>query len=330
MSLAALLDILGDGRLHSGETLAHALNVSRTAVWKSVERLRSLGVAISALPRAGYRMPQSIELLDLAAIKKELTPEHRRRLRSFDLHFETDSTNSRLLAAEPLSAETADVAFAEIQTSGRGRRGQRWIAPFGSGLALSLSWNFREQPKDLPALTLAVGVAVAAALARGGAEAIQLKWPNDIWFDDRKLGGILTELRAEAGGPAFVVIGIGLNIALNAVAREEIEATGVKVASLAEACAVAPSRNRVAGAIIDEVLGMLQEFGREGFPAFAGRWSALDALAGRPACIVTGGERIAGIARGIDADGALRVETDERIKRYVAGEVSLRLGSVNL
>jgi BirA family transcriptional regulator, biotin operon repressor / biotin---[acetyl-CoA-carboxylase] ligase len=126
------------------------------------------------------------------------------------------------------------------------------------------------------------------------------------------------------------VIGIGLNIGLGAAARREIEATGVKVASLAEACGSAPSRNRVAGAIVDEVLSMLQFFEREGFAAFADRWSALDALAGRPACIVTGGERIAGIARGIDPDGALRVETDGRIKRYVAGEVSLRLGSVNL
>ena len=96
------------------------------------------------------------------------------------------------------------------------------------------------QSRASPALSLCVGVAVARALERAGAEGIRLKWPNDIWFRDRKLGGVLLELRAEASGPAHVVIGVGINVALGAAARGRIEATGVKVAAVADACAAAP------------------------------------------------------------------------------------------
>jgi BirA family biotin operon repressor/biotin-[acetyl-CoA-carboxylase] ligase len=215
----------------------------------------------------------------------------------------------------------------ELQHAGRGRLGRPWIAPFGSGIAMSLGWTCSDVVRTLPALSLGVGVAVSRALARAGAGGISLKWPNDIWFRDRKLGGVLIELRAEAGGPAHVVIGVGLNVSLPEQARREIEASGVAVAAASDACETAPSRNLLAGAILDELLSMLVQYERLGFSAFRDEWSALDGLKDRAAQVVVGGTAILGVARGVDSDGALLLETKERMQRFVSGEASLRLSA---
>jgi BirA family biotin operon repressor/biotin-[acetyl-CoA-carboxylase] ligase len=320
-----LLVLLADGRLRSGEWLARELNVSRAAVWKRVQRLRALGVEVQALPRRGYRLSQPVELLDARRIGAELGPQCRAQLRTLDLRFEVDSTNTRLLAATPPPPGLADACLSELQHAGRGRRGRRWIAPFGAGVALSVAWSFGDGAGAVAALSLGVGVAVSRALVRAGAQGVSLKWPNDIWLHDRKLGGVLIELRAEASGPAHVVIGVGVNVDLPAAARSEIEAGGVRVAAVADACAAAPSRNLVAGAILDEVLSMLGQFEREGFAAFREAWTALDALSGRPARVLLGSTVVSGTARGVDQDGALLLDTGDRMQRFVSGEASLRV-----
>jgi len=304
-----LLVLLADGQLRSGEWLAKELKVSRAAVWKAVERLRALGVEVQALPRRGYRLSNPVELLDSRRIGAELGPERRAQLRTLDLMFEVDSTNSRLLGNASPPHGQADACLSELQHAGRGRRGRRWIAPFGAGVALSVAWTFSDGAGALAALSLGVGVAVARALERAGARGVTLKWPNDIWLRDRKLGGVLIELRAEASGPAHVVIGVG----------------GVRVAAVADACAAVPSRNLVAGAILDELLSMLGQFEREGFAAFRDAWTALDALSGRPARVLLGRTVILGTSRGVDEEGALLLDTGDRVQRFVSGEASLRV-----
>jgi len=320
-----LLVLLADGQLRSGEWLAKELKVSRAAVWKAVERLRALGVEVQALPRRGYRLSNPVELLDSRRIDAELGPERRAQLRTLDLMFEVDSTNSRLLGNASPPPGQADACLSELQHAGRGRRGRRWIAPFGAGVALSVAWTFSDGAGALAALSLGVGVAVARALERAGARGVTLKWPNDIWLRDRKLGGVLIELRAEASGPAHVVIGVGVNVDLPAAARREIEAGGVRVAAVADACAAVPSRNLVAGAILDELLSMLGQFEREGFAAFRDAWTALDALSGRPARGLLGRTVVLGTSRGVDEEGALLLDTGDRVQRFVSGEASLRV-----
>jgi BirA family biotin operon repressor/biotin-[acetyl-CoA-carboxylase] ligase len=320
-----LLVLLADGQLRSGEWLAKELKVSRAAVWKAVERLRALGVEVQALPRRGYRLSNPVELLDARRIGAELGPERMAHLRTLDLMFDVDSTNSRLLGNAPPPLGQADACLSELQHAGRGRRGRRWIAPFGAGVALSVAWTFSDGAGALAALSLGVGVAVARALERAGARGVTLKWPNDIWLRDRKLGGVLIELRAEASGPAHVVIGVGVNVDLPAAARREIEAGGVRVAAVADACAAVPSRNLVAGAILDELLSMLGQFEREGFAAFRDAWTALDALSGRPARVLLGHTVISGTSRGVDQEGALLLDTGDRVQRFVSGEASLRV-----
>jgi BirA family biotin operon repressor/biotin-[acetyl-CoA-carboxylase] ligase len=326
----SLLTLLADGRLHSGEWLAERLGVSRTAVWKGITRLRARGVAIDALPRRGYALASAVELLDEQGIRAAIADRQIARLRSLTLKFDVDSTNSRLLACLPPPEGLADVMLTEMQHAGRGRRGRHWAAPFGGCIAMSMGWSFCDTAKASPALSLCVGVAVSRALARAGAAGIGVKWPNDLWLHDRKVGGVLIELRAESSGPAHVVIGIGLNVALTPAVRRQLEAPGVRVAAVADACAAAPSRNLIAGAIIDELLSMLVRFERDGFSAYRDAWTSLDVLRDRPAQILMGNTVVCGTARGVDSQGALQLERDGRLQTFVSGEASLRLGGAHL
>jgi BirA family biotin operon repressor/biotin-[acetyl-CoA-carboxylase] ligase len=329
-----LLELLCDGELHSGAQLAGALGVSRAAVWKLVGELRAAGVTIDSLSRRGYRLPGAIELLDADRMRAEARRLGRPLPEALEVHFRIDSTNEYLHSASPPPPGTARVAFAELQTAGRGRRGRRWIAPFGSGLTFSIAWTFAETPADLSALGLALGVTVAKTLRRFGAHSVALKWPNDLLVEGRKLGGLLTQLRQEAGGSATVVAGLGLNISLPAEAREALarppdgaaaQPAALPATDLASAMpAGPPSRNLMAARLTLALEEALVEFANRGFAAFLADWPALDALRDVPVRVHQGDTALEGIARGADRDGALLVETCERMLRVFSGDVSVR------
>jgi len=318
-----LLRLLADGSLHSGEELASALAVSRAAVWKRMQQLEEWGIACEALPGRGYRLEAPIELLDAAGIRAALPPEAAGRLRHLEVHETLESTSDRLLAIDDLPAGRFDACLAEFQSAGRGRRGRRWIAPFASGLCLSMNWSYRDAPATLGALSLAAGVAALRALRRSGSFGLALKWPNDIVKDDRKLGGILIDLRGEAAGPAYVVIGIGLNVRLPASTRSRLAAEGVDAVDLA-ALGVPVSRNGLAAALVAELSVALVEYGARGMAAFSTEWRDADALAGRSVAVLQAGRSLEGRACGVDDDGALLLEVDGVPRRIVSGEVSVR------
>lgn len=265
-----------------------------------------------------------MELLDPERIRGALREEFRRRVHRLDVPFEVDSTSTRLLAQPPPPRGCLDVRSAELQHAGRGRGGRSWLSAFAGSLPLSLGWSLPAGAAS-PALSLAAGVAVWRALERFGAGRVRLKWPNDLWLDDRKVGGILVELRTEAGGRAHLVIGVGLNVSLSAQSRAAIEAGGVRIAALANVCATAPSRNLLAAALVEELLAMLGEFECRGFAAFRAEWTALDAMLGRGVRVHRAGQVIEGTSRGVDEDGALLLEAGGGLQRHASGEVSLRL-----
>jgi len=210
-----LLHALADGRTHSGEALAREFGVTRAAIWKQVGKLSDWGLEVDAVPGEGYRLTRPLDLLDAATLRAALQPETAARLAKLEVFTELGSTNRQLLREAPPSAKL-DVCVAEFQTAGLGRRGRTWTTPLGAGVCLSVGWHFAEMPAELPALTLAVGVVVRRVLERVAGLSVALKWPNDLVFDERKLGGILLEIQAEAHGGAHVVVGVGLNVALPA------------------------------------------------------------------------------------------------------------------
>jgi BirA family transcriptional regulator, biotin operon repressor / biotin---[acetyl-CoA-carboxylase] ligase len=322
-----LVRLLADAELHSGARLATALGVTRTAVWKSVGELRAHGIAVHSHERRGYRLETAVELLDADALHASASraglpwPQH------CEVLFEVGSTNQYLQEAAAPPPGAPRLVFAELQTRGRGRRGRDWIAPFGSGLTFSIGWTFAEMPADLSALSLAMGVCVVRALRELGAPTVQLKWPNDVVHGHRKLGGLLLQMRSEAGGPACVVVGLGLNLHMPECARTAIAAPlSSPVTDLAEACAgAAPGRIEVAARTAGRMLEGLARFARDGFAPFASEWAAYDSLRDAPVTVLRHDGTLHGIARGADAEGALVVEAaGGRFERVHAGDVSLR------
>ena len=320
---------LGDGRFHSGARLAERFGVSRTAVWRAIEALAALGLEVQAVRGKGYRLAAPVEWLDPAAVRGAVPPAARALVGAVAVHDETDSTNQRLLeAGAPIPGRVA-ACLAECQRGGRGRRGRHWESPPGAGIWLSASWLFERQPAGLSALGLAAGLAARRALLAAGVPGVGLKWPNDLVHGDRKLGGLLVELRAESNGPAFVVVGVGVNWRLPAAARAAVRAAGgldpTDVAGLcAEAECERPGRNAVAGALIGELAALLASYARTGFAPWRDEWPTADALAGRFVRVDFGGTELRGRASGVDADGALLVETGSCLRRVIAGDVSVR------
>jgi BirA family biotin operon repressor/biotin-[acetyl-CoA-carboxylase] ligase len=302
--------------------------VSRSAIWKAVAALKQLGMLVRAVPNRGYCLPRASVPLDAQAIAASLPPAVAARLRRGQTLWSTDSTNAQLLARTGLQPGEFDFLAAEYQTSGRGRRTRSWFAPPGGSLCLSVAWSFPALPSDAGALSLAIGVCALRALAANDVRAATLKWPNDLVTADGKLGGILIELRAESAGPAYVVIGIGLNVVLGEPLLERVRASGTQPIDLAALGIEHCDRNRLAATLIAESVAGLERFELDGFAPFAAEWRRADALAGK-AIVVSGGDggRIAGHARGIDRSGALCVQTREGLQRFVCGDVSVRAGA---
>jgi BirA family transcriptional regulator, biotin operon repressor / biotin---[acetyl-CoA-carboxylase] ligase len=322
----ALLRALASGDAVSGVTLGNALGISRAAVWKAIRRLVALGMDIEALPGRGYRLVSALHLLDRDAIRHALPPAVSPRIGRLDVLADTDSTNARVLAADRPTGELV-ACLAEHQSAGRGRRGRRWLAPPGSGICLSVGGRLPAAPSDFAALPTAVGVACAEALEALGVPEIGLKWPNDLLLGGRKLGGILIELRGESQGPATIAVGIGLNVRLGAAAHAAIIASGgLPPAHISAAGArPVPDRNMLAAALIAAIVRCLDRIPGELGGAELGGWEQRDALRGRLVRVEDAGPGLTGIARGLDASGALLLDgVDGGRHRVTAGEVTLR------
>lgn len=315
-----LLAALADGRAHSGASLATLLHVSRAAVWNRVKRLQALGVDIYAVRGKGYQLARGFEFLNEHAIRHGLTPLAADALRTITVSPVTDSTNQRLLELVPTQGIHGHAWLAEYQTAGRGRRGDRWLAPPGSAVCLSLGWRFDAPPRDLSALSLVVGIAIAQALSSLGARGIGLKWPNDLLVRQRKLAGILIEMRSELGGPCSVVIGVGVNVALGDDVRAKIDQPST---SLADCCERIPARNQVAAALLSALVAQLQTFSAQGFASQLAAWRELDALQGNEVELVLPDRFVRGVARGVDPHGMLQIEHNGRLETFLSGHVRL-------
>lgn len=315
---------LSDGALHSGEQLARGEEVSRNAVWKAIGTLESLGLGLEVAPNRGYRLRAPLVPLDAGQITGALAPATRTRLRRAEVAWSIGSTNDELLArAEPAPGQF-DVLVAEHQSGGRGRRARPWFAPPGGALCLSVGWSCAALPPGAPSLSLAVGVCALRVLRRFVGDGVRLKWPNDLVASGAKLGGILIELRAESAGPAYFVIGIGINTALPEALVSQVEQTGTRPVDLAALGAPGVDRNRLCAALVDELVAGALAFEAQGLAPFADEWRAADALLGHVVTVQLPGGVFVGHARGIDAEGALCVQGPAGMQRFASGEVSVR------
>ena len=319
-----ILDILKDGEFHSGETLGEKVGCSRTAVWKHLQTLEAMGLLIETTKGTGYRIVGGVDLLDGQAITGALAVAAKPHLSKINIFQTIDSTNTYARQLAEKNSVSGLVILAEQQTGGRGRRGKSWVSPFAANIYLSIVWDFEQGAEALEGLSLAVGVAVRRALIAHGVQGVKLKWPNDIYVEQKKLGGILLEMIGDPAGHCSVVIGVGLNVSMPVSQASAIDQDWTDVAT--ELQDKLPARNKLAAELISEILPLLSTFQEQGFAAYRDEWQAADAFYGQTALISTPKQSIAGIVKGVDINGALRLELDGgNIESFIGGELSLRL-----
>jgi len=313
---------MADTRSHAISDLAEGLAIAPGEVVERLHALMDEGLAITVEAEHCW-LSHPVECLSAEVIRAVLAPATRTLLPDIRVFPVIDSTNAHLLQMAEANPVDPIVCLAECQRAGRGRRGRCWSSPFAANLYLSLLWRFAPPPAVLSGLSLVAGVAVARALEGLQVPDIRLKWPNDLFWRDRKLGGLLLESRF-IGKTAMVVIGLGLNVAMPDT-RETIDQPWV---DLREAMGgTAPSRNRLAAAILDQLVMALPVMQYEGLAPLLDDWHRLDGFRGRQVVLqLPDGQRMTGIALGIDDTGALRLATERGEQRFAVGEVSLRAG----
>lgn len=308
-----LISILADGEFHSGEQLGEKLGMSRAAINKHIQTLRDWGIDVFTVPGKGYSLPDPIQLLDETLIKSQIESG------TIAVLPVIDSTNQYLLERLD-NLQSGDACIAEYQQAGRGRRGRQWFSPFGANLYLSMYWRLEQGPAAAIGLSLVIGIVMAEVLRGLGARDVRVKWPNDLYLNDRKLAGILVELTGKTGDAAQIVIGAGINLAMRNVAADVINQGWINL----QEAGINIDRNALAITLVTELRAALILFEQESLVPFLSRWEVLDNYVNRQVKLIIGEREIFGISRGINEQGALLLEQDGVIKPWVGGEISLR------
>lgn len=315
-----LLRLLAAGRFRAAADLAGELGCTRAGVVRALDGLEALGLGLSRRRGQGVALAAPYDFLDAASVRALLgAASVRYRIEVVD---ECASTSSLLLEGARAGAPAGSVIACELQSAGRGRRGNRWQSGLGGALTFSLLWRFGSGAAGLSGLSLAVGVAVARALESAGIAGVQLKWPNDLLHAGRKLGGILIEAHGAGAGTTAVVIGIGINLRLAAAMRDAIAQPVIDIAGIA---GQVPQRNALLAALLAELAPVLDLFAAQGFAPLRQEWMARHAHQNQSVALSAGdGDTITGRAAGVAEDGALLLDTGRGVERCVSGELSLR------
>jgi BirA family biotin operon repressor/biotin-[acetyl-CoA-carboxylase] ligase len=300
----------------SGEAISDKLGLSRAAVWKHVNALRSQGYRIDAVPARGYRLveiPDRVGPLEIGPLLH--TQEIGQVLHCFD---ELPSTSDHLKELAERDGVHGEVVVAERQTAGRGRRGRAWVSPAGRNLYLSVLLRPQLPPQRAPELTLVAAVAVCEACRQAGVEAT-IKWPNDVLVGDRKVAGILTELSAEPDQVHWVVLGLGVN--LNAGEEDFPDDLRDGATSLALERAQPVPRALFAAALLSLLEQWLERHASEGFAPVRAAWRERCSTLGQAVRVEVEGGEITGVAEDVDETGALLVRHAGGLARVFSGDV---------
>ncbi len=298
----------------SGENLRKMLGVSRTAIWKEIQRLKADGYQILSQPHSGYQ---------LVGIPDRLTPQELswnlrvkrigRRIHAYE------TTNSTMEIAHRLAAggePDGTVVVAEGQTKGRGRLGRSWVSPKGKGIYLSVLLRPRLQLAEVPLITLMAAVALAQAIQSETGLEPEIKWPNDLMIRAKKAAGILTELNAELNQVHYVVVGIGVNV------NTPKSSLPAHATSLVEESGSRQDRLSIARSLLSHLDRLYDDFLKGGTPEMLEAWRGFAGFLGKRIRVAAQGRVVDGQAVDVDSTGALLVRTDTGfIEPVAAGEV---------
>jgi BirA family biotin operon repressor/biotin-[acetyl-CoA-carboxylase] ligase len=305
----------------SGAELAEQLKISRAAIWSRIEELRSLGYEIEAGPHFGYRLLDEPDVLHADDLLARLgkTKVIGRDIRVFE---QTTSTNDVVEKLARDGVREGVVVFAESQTKGRGRLGRKWISPTRKGLWFSILLRPDLRPQETTQLTVASAIALRRAIVSETKLQPEIKWPNDILIGGKKVAGILTELSAELDKVRHVILGIGIDVNLDA---GELPADLKKIAtSLKIESGETISRAELATTILGELDFDYARVCNGKFSAVADEWEEHCSTIGKNVAVQIGERKIRGRAESLDDDGALLLRTEHgRLERIIGGDVTL-------
>jgi BirA family transcriptional regulator, biotin operon repressor / biotin---[acetyl-CoA-carboxylase] ligase len=324
-----LVNILrsANGEPVSGEAIGQELGISRAAVWKRIEGLRSLGYQIKSVPRRGYTLIAEPETPTPEAVGGCLSsvvlddglfgPEKI----VFYQTIESTNVHAGVLARD--GAEDGTVVVADHQSKGKGRLGRVWDSPVGGNLYFSLILRPKIEPRYAAQLTLLTGLALAEAISGVGADEVEIKWPNDLLLGGRKVAGILTEMAVEESQIQFVVIGVGVNVNIELAGfTEEI---GNIAATLSGHLKKQIKRSAFLADFLSKFLGWYRCYLAEGFAPIRSIWLERSGIKGRRVQVNLLDESFIGWAVDLDRDGFLLVKREDTglESRVLAGDVLL-------
>jgi BirA family transcriptional regulator, biotin operon repressor / biotin---[acetyl-CoA-carboxylase] ligase len=317
--LRALLE--NESGFVSGSRLAKALDMSRVAVWQYMEKLRAQGFNFEAIRARGYRLTGRPAVINQPLIEAYLAS--RQLDFSLDCLEEIDSTNDEAMRLLATGKKTPFVVIARRQTRGRGRFGRVWHSASEGNIYASFAFRPEVPPERMQMFTLWMGVNVCEAVANFTRATPGIKWPNDILFDGKKAGGMLTEARMDADQIRDLVFGLGLNV--NSSTTDWPEGLSNRATSLSEQTKSTLDINKFTAALIGRVLDAYEQFVSGAYVnSFAERWHARDTLKDKPISLIHGTRQVSGTAMGIDDEGSLLIKTDRnRTERFRAGEVTI-------
>ncbi|MFP3013299.1 MAG: bifunctional biotin--[acetyl-CoA-carboxylase] ligase/biotin operon repressor BirA [Arsenophonus sp. NC-QC1-MAG3] len=308
-----LIKILSDGRIHSGEQLGELLGMTRVGINKHINTLYKWGIEVNVIANNGYQLTKKIDLLDYEKIYGLV------RCGNIIIKPVINSTNQYLLERID-QLNLGDACIAEYQTAGRGRCGRYWASPFGCNLYLSLYWYlYQGGPAAVMKLSLVSGIVIAETLNKLNGSNIKVKWPNDLYLNEKKLAGILIEMIGKTADSAHIVIGLGLNIAMSCNYEININQGWINL----QDAGIQIERNVIAGQIILTLRHELVQFEKYGFVPFIKRWHVLDNFLFKKVKLHIGDHLEVGIVKGINEHGAILLEQNGKIVSYISGEISL-------
>jgi BirA family transcriptional regulator, biotin operon repressor / biotin---[acetyl-CoA-carboxylase] ligase len=318
--LAALLTLLSENAtiVISGARIAREIGVSRSTVWRWVERLRELGVRAKGQPRTGYFLETVPDILTPDMVRKRLKGSlFGKRVYHF---FKTDSTNRVAMELGYEDEPEGAVVLAEEQTAGRGRAGRSWHSERGAGLYVTVLLRPKLSPVQAPLLTMLAGLSAHTAVLAQTGLAAELKWPNDLLIHGKKLGGILTEMHAEPNAVRFVIVGIGINVNQEKFTGE-LAGTAT---SLRRETGRAQSRLELLVKLLSQFETDYNRFVREGAEYVVQRFELVSSFAnGRRVRVDTGAETYLGVTDGLSPEGLLIVKRDSGVSgAVIAGDVA--------
>lgn len=311
--LLQLISLLADGRAISLKHLGESLGVTRLSIKSHIQTIREWGVNVFTLPDKGYRLSNPLQLLKVDRILQLL---ENKRLIVLSV---VDSTNQYLLDRST-KLQSGDSCIAEYQQAARGRRGRHWVSHFGANLSLSMFWRLERGSAGFIGLSLVIGIVIAEVLQKLGVQDVRVKWPNDLYLNNRKLAGILVEMSGKNGDATHLVMGVGINLAMRGAYTNDMKQDWINL----EETGMQIDKNELAANLLNALRQSLKQFENDGLTPFIARWDLLDNFINQPVKLLIGKKQVFGIAKGIDQQGALLLDQNGDIKPFIGGEISLR------